>query len=109
MGLKLGGVVQDFKNPRTAILGVTEHLRGSEGLQENAKRHLELTHRQARRAARIVQNLLEFSRPAAPQKRPVDVNTLIERTLQLQDHSLRRNNVQVDFQPQSDLPTVIGD
>jgi CheY-like chemotaxis protein len=39
----------------------------------------------------------------------VDVNTLIERTLQLQDHSLRRNNVNVDFQPQSDLPAVIGD
>jgi len=29
--------------------------------------------------------------------------------LQLQDHSLRRNNVHVDFQSQSELPMVIGD
>src|SRR5260221_9132247 len=78
-------------------------------MKDNTKRQLELTHRQARRAARIVQNLLEFSRPAAPQKKPIDVNTIIERTLQLQDHSLRRNNVQVDFQPQPDLPAGIGD
>ena len=109
MGQMLAGVAHELNNPLTAILGVTELLRDSEGVEENTKRQLELTHRQARRAARIVQNLLEFSRPAAPQKRPVDVNSLIERTLQLQDHSLRRNNVHVDFQPQSDLPMVIGD
>src|SRR5712664_1781337 len=109
MGQMLAGVAHELNNPLTAILGVTELLRESEGVQENTKRQLELTHRQARRAARIVQNLLEFSRPAAPQKKALDVNTLIERTLQLQDHSLRRNNVHVDFQPQSDLPAVIGD
>jgi two-component system NtrC family sensor kinase len=109
MGQMLAGVAHELNNPLTAILGVTELLRDGEGVQENTKRQLELTHRQARRAARIVQNLLEFSRPAAPQKKALDVNTLIERTLQLQDHSLRRNNVHVDFQPQSDLPAVIGD
>jgi PAS domain S-box-containing protein len=109
MGQMLAGVAHELNNPLTAILGVTELLRDSEGVQENTKRQLELTHRQARRAARIVQNLLEFSRPAAPQKKALDVNSLIERTLQLQDHSLRRNNVSVDFQPQSDLPAVIGD
>jgi PAS domain S-box-containing protein len=109
MGQMLAGVAHELNNPLTAILGVTELLRDGEGVQENTKRQLELTHRQARRAARIVQNLLEFSRPAAPQKKPLDVNTLIERTLQLQDHSLRRNNIQVDFQPQPDLSAVIGD
>src|SRR5258707_10429263 len=109
MGQMLAGVAHELNNPLTAILGVTELLRDSETVEENTKRQLELTHRQARRAARIVQNLLEFSRPAAPQRKPVDVNSLVERTLQLQEHSLRRNNVQVDFQPQSDLPTVIGD
>jgi PAS domain S-box-containing protein len=109
MGQMLAGVAHELNNPLTAILGVTELLRDGEGVQENTKRQLELTHRQARRAARIVQNLLEFSRPAAPQKKALDVNTLIERTLQLQDHSLRRNNISVDFQPQSDLPTVVGD
>jgi two-component system NtrC family sensor kinase len=109
MGQMLAGVAHELNNPLTAILGVTELLRDSETVEENTKRQLELTHRQARRAARIVQNLLEFSRPAAPQRKPVDVNSLVERTLQLQEHSLRRNNVQVDFQPQSDLPPVIGD
>jgi len=109
MGQMLAGVAHELNNPLTAILGVTELLRERQGFDEPAKRQLELTHRQARRAARIVQNLLEFARPASPQKKPLDVNSLIERTLQLHEHSLRRNNVVVDFTPQPGLPGVIGD
>lgn len=109
MGQMLAGVAHELNNPLTAILGVTELLREGTSDQEATKRQLELTHRQARRAARIVQNLLEFSRPASPQKKSVDLNSIIERTLQLHEHSLRRNNVEVDFRPQPDLPGVIGD
>jgi two-component system NtrC family sensor kinase len=109
MGQMLAGVAHELNNPLTAILGITEVLNEREGLGEAAKRQLELTHRQARRAARIVQNLLEFSRPASPQKKPLDINSLIDRTLQLHEHSLRRNSVAVDFHPQPDLPGVIGD
>src|SRR6266705_2451679 len=109
MGQMLAGVAHELNNPLTAILGVTELLREREGTDDSSKHQLELTHRQARRAARIVQNLLEFSRPASPQKKPVDLNNLLERTLQLHEHSLRRNNIEVDFHPPSDLPGVDGD
>jgi two-component system NtrC family sensor kinase len=109
MGQMLAGVAHELNNPLTAILGVTELLREKAGPDEASRRQLELTHRQARRAARIVQNLLEFSRPASPQKKSVDVNNLIERTLQLHEHSLRRNNIEVEFHPQGALPGVVGD
>ena len=109
MGQMLAGVAHELNNPLTAILGVTELVREREGLDESMKRQLDLTHRQARRAARIVQNLLEFSRPASPQKKGIDLSTIIERTLQLHEHSLRRNQVQVDFTPRIDLPPIVGD
>ncbi len=109
MGQMLAGVAHELNNPLTAILGVTELVRERPGLDESMKRQLDLTHRQARRAARIVQNLLEFSRPASPQKKAIDLSTIIERTLQLHEHSLRRNQVQVDFTPRTDLPPVVGD
>ena len=109
MGQMLAGVAHELNNPLTAILGVTELLRERAGLDDPTKRQLDLTHRQARRAARIVQNLLEFSRPAAPQKKTLDVSNLLERTLQLHEHSLRRNNINVEYQPQTGLYSVVGD
>src|SRR5437660_10134516 len=109
MGQMLAGVAHELNNPLTAVLGVTELLRERVGMDDSFKRQLDLTHRQARRAARIVQNLLEFSRPASPLKKLLDVNNLVERTLQLHEHSLRRNNIEVDFRPETNLPGVIGD
>ena len=109
MGQMLAGVAHELNNPLTAILGVTELVRERQGLDESMKRQLDLTHRQARRAARIVQNLLEFSRPASPQKLPIDLSTIVERTIQLHEHSLRRNQVEVHFNPRTDLPLIVGD
>jgi PAS domain S-box-containing protein len=109
MGQMLAGVAHELNNPLTAILGVSELLRDRQGIDDATKRQLEMTHRQARRAARIVQNLLEFSRPASPQKKLLDLNNVLERTLQLHEHSLKRNNVEPDFHQEPDLPYIVGD
>jgi PAS domain S-box-containing protein len=109
MGQMLAGVAHELNNPLTAILGASELLRDRAGADENTRRQLEMTHRQARRAARIVQNLLEFSRPASAQKKALDLNAVVDRTLQLHEHSLRRNAIQVDFHPSPGLPLTMGD
>ncbi len=109
MGQMLAGVAHELNNPLTAILGASELLRDRGGVDEHVKRQLDMTHRQARRAARIVQNLLEFSRPSSAQKRALDLNGVVDRTLQLHEHSLRRNGIEVDFHPVAGLPPVIGD
>jgi PAS domain S-box-containing protein len=109
MGQMLAGVAHELNNPLTAILGVSELLRDRQGIDDGTKRQLEMAHRQARRAARIVQNLLEFSRPASPQKKLLDLNNVLERTLQLHEHSLKRNSVEADFQQEPGLPYIVGD
>lgn len=109
MGQMLAGVAHELNNPLTAILGASELLRDRGAVDENTRRQLDMTHRQARRAAKIVQNLLEFSRPASPQKKAIDLNAVVDRTLQLHEHSLRRNAIEVDFSSSPGLPPTIGD
>lgn len=108
MGQMIAGVAHELNNPLTAVLGVTELLRDSAS-DEVSRRQLELAHRQARRAAQIVQNLLAFSRPPQPHKVCVHLSDLIQRSLQLHEHSLRTNGISLDFVPKPDLPLVMGD
>jgi PAS domain S-box-containing protein len=108
MGQMIAGVAHELNNPLTAILGVTELMR-DQMTDENTHRQLELAHRQARRAAHIVESLLVFSRPATPRNALLHLGDLMQRTLQLHEHSLRSNNIQVDLIARPDLPTVLGD
>jgi PAS domain S-box-containing protein len=108
MGQMIAGVAHELNNPLTAILGVTELMR-DQAQDETSRRQLDLAHRQARRAAHIVESLLVFSRPSTPRNALLHLNDLLQRTLQLHEHSLRSNNITVDFVARPDLPTVLGD
>src|ERR1700676_287714 len=108
MGQMIAGVAHELNNPLTAILGVTELLR-AQSTDERKSRQLDLAHRQARRAAHIVQSLLVFSRPSTPRTTLLHLPDLLQRTLQLHEHSLRTNHIQVDLPARPDLPTVSGD
>jgi two-component system NtrC family sensor kinase len=108
MGQMIAGVAHELNNPLTAILGVTELMRDQSG-DETSRRQLDLAHRQARRAAHIVQSLLVFSHPTTPRATLLHLGDLLQRTLQLHENSLRANHVQVDFASRPDLPTVLGD
>jgi signal transduction histidine kinase len=78
----IAGVAHELNNPLTAILGVTEMLR-DQSTDETASRQLDLAHRQARRAAHIVQSLLVFSRPSTPRSTLLHLPDLLQRTMQL--------------------------
>ena len=108
MGQMIAGVAHELNNPLTAILGVTELLR-DQSTDENTSRQLDLAHTQARRASHIVQSLLVFSRPSTPRSTLLHLPDLIQRTLQLHEHSLRQNHIHVDLAARPDLPTVLGD
>ena len=108
MGQMIAGVAHELNNPLTAILAVSDLLRDRTG-DTGDKRQLELLHQQARRAADIVQDLLSFSRPPAPQRGHVRLGEVVRRALHLHEYSLRRNNVSVDLLPEAGIPDVVGD
>lgn len=108
MGQMIGGFAHELNNPLTSILGLSEMLQETE-VSEQSRKHLNMMHGQAKRAAEIVQNLMYFSRPPTPGKSRVNISELVQRTLHLHAYSLRKNNITVDYLPDASLPSVVGD
>ena len=108
MGQMIGGFAHELNNPLTSILGMAELLQEG-GVTESGRKQVTILHQQARRAADIVQNLQYFARPPAPGRSQVDLNDLVQRTVQIQAYPLRKSNITVDFLPEADLPPVVAD
>jgi PAS domain S-box-containing protein len=108
MGQMIGGFAHELNNPLTSILGMAELLQEG-AVTEGMRKQLTILHQQARRAAEIVSNLQYFARPPAPGRVQVDLNELVQRTVQMQAYPLRKSNITVDFLPETSLPPVVAD
>jgi two-component system NtrC family sensor kinase len=108
MGQMIGGFAHELNNPLTSILGMAELLQEGD-VSEGAHKQIAILHQQARRAAEIVQNLQYFARPPAPGKSQVNLNELVQRTVQMQAYPLRKSNITVDFVPDPTIPAVVAD
>jgi two-component system NtrC family sensor kinase len=108
MGQMIGGFAHELNNPLTSILGMAELLQENE-TSEGARKQLAVLHKEARRAAEIVQNLQYFARPPAPGRSQVNLNELVQRTVQMQAYPLRKSNVTVDFLQEANIPAIIAD
>jgi two-component system NtrC family sensor kinase len=108
MGQMIGGFAHELNNPLTSILGMAELLQEGDA-SEGTRKQIAILHQQARRAAEIVQNLQYFARPPAPGRSPVNLNELVQRTVQMQAYQLRKSNITVDFLPEPAIPAVVAD
>ncbi len=108
MGQMIGGFAHELNNPLTVILGNSELLQELE-VSEPARKPIAALRQEARRAADIVQNLQYFARPPASAHSQVNLNELVQRTVQMQAYALRKSNITVDFQPDPAIPATVGD
>jgi|HubBroStandDraft_6_1064221.scaffolds.fasta_scaffold01186_10 PAS domain S-box-containing protein len=108
MGQMMAGAAHELNNPLTAILGVSELIR-ERATDDASRRHAEVILTQARRAAGIVQNLLDFARPPAQGRLKLSLEEVVGEALRSSHASLAAKNITVEFKSEPDLPLVAGD
>jgi len=98
IGRLTSGVGHEVKNPINAIVVHLELLRTKldlAGSDERAVRHLDIIESEIQRLDRVVQTLVDFSRPVELQLRDQDVRAVVSSVLMLASAELETRNVQV--------------
>ena len=109
IGLLAAGVAHEVNTPLTGVSSYTQMLLGM--MPETDPKHalLQKIGRQADRAVNIVNNLLNFSRTGgATEFIELDLNRVLDDTIQLIEPQLRRNQIEIARSYQPNAPSVFG-
>ena len=108
VGQLVSGVAHELNNPLTGIMGFSQLLLARE-LDERTESDVKTIYTEAERAAKIVQNLLSFARRRRADKEPANLNTLVERVLELRSYDLRMKSIELVLELDPKLPETMVD
>ena len=107
VGELVSGVAHELNNPLASVMAFAQLLLNErEGGNREA---LEAIHHEAKRAAKIVANLLTFARQHQPERAETDLNCVVEDTLELRRYSLRSAQVNVIVRLDPLMPPTMAD
>jgi len=114
VGQLAAGVMHEINNPLATILACSEALALRTADLAPPDRHgydeyLKIIDTEVQRCRRIVESLLDFSRPKRGDMKLTDVNGVVERTLFLLKHHARFKRLNVARELATGLPTVLAD
>jgi len=106
IGRLAAGVMHEINNPLATIAACAESMAFESPPAEGGPEYLKIIESEVQRCKRIIDGLLDFSRPQPLQRQSLDVNTVVDRALFLLKHHGRFKQIKVESDLAKDLPLV---
>ena len=108
IGEMTSGVAHELNNPLTAVLGFSQ-LALRQQMEDLLRRDIESISSEARRAGRIVDNMLTFARRRDHVMRAFDPVRAVEQVLDLRQYECKVNNIEVVKYVDDSTPRTLAD
>jgi len=108
VGELAAGIAHELNNPLTSVIGFSQLLL-DRNVAGDVKEDLKVVYSEAQRAAEVMKNLLTFAGKHTPVKQPVNINSVIDKVLELRAYEQRVHNIRVNTRFAPDLPEIMAD
>jgi len=109
IGQLVSGVAHELNNPLAGISAFAQLLLAEKRFPPDQRTAAETIYSEARRASRIVQNLLTFARQHKAEKVPTAINQVLDDTLELRGYELRVRGIDVRREYDESIPDTMAD
>lgn len=109
LGELAAGLAHEIRNPLAGIAGVVEIMTKELPPNSPSRAVIGEVHREILHIQAILNDLLSYARPRAPNFHAANLNTTVEQAVELSRQQVRTKPVQVTFAPNSGLPLVEHD
>ncbi len=106
IGTLAAGIAHEVGNPLTSISSLVQVIQRTTN-DEPAKEKLELIKNQINRIARIIRDLVDFSRPSTNVERPTDVNRIVRDALNIVQYGKKVKGISFEVELNESLPPLM--
>ncbi len=109
IGQLASGLAHEVGTPLNIIFGRTELVKRKLEDRDDLHKNLDIILSQTERITMIIQQLLGFVRKKKPGQTALNMGSLLETTIELLDHQIKKQGITVEKEVGDNLPAVKGD
>jgi signal transduction histidine kinase len=107
-GQMSAGIVHEIGQPLSAISGYAELMKMGVSPEKHQK-FLTMINREILRLKSIIAKFRTFAKVSKDEFYEININQVLDKTLDLMDHQLKINNVKLEYDRSASLPPIIGE
>jgi len=109
VGRMASHLAHEIRNPLTVIGGFASSIARQHQDDPKTRRNANIIYEEVCRLERTLVNVLDYTRPLRPEKRPICVNDIVRETLRQFEGQLCESDIKLELSLAQDIPPVMAD